>query len=96
MPVYVIAQSSVQDADKLNEYAVAAGPTIAAHGGKILGYADPAKVVEGENAHPRTVMLQFESQEAFQAWYDSPEYQKILPLRLESTQGTLITVNGIG
>ncbi len=28
-------------------------------------------------------------------WYDSDAYQAILPLRLESTPGTLIVVNGL-
>jgi uncharacterized protein (DUF1330 family) len=31
---------------------------------------------------------------AFRAWYDSPEYQEILPLRLKSTRGTLIVAKG--
>ncbi len=45
--------------------------------------------------YPRTVILEFPSREAFRAWYDSPEYQEILPLRLDSTPGTLIAVNGL-
>jgi uncharacterized protein (DUF1330 family) len=32
---------------------------------------------------------------AFRAWYDSDAYQAILPLRLESTPGTLIVVNAL-
>ena len=52
-------------------------------------------VVEGEVRYPRTVILEFPSREAFRAWYDSAEYQTILPLRLESTPGTLIVVNGL-
>ncbi len=44
--------------------------------------------------HPRTIILEFPSMPAFRGWYDSPEYQEILPLRLKSTRGTLIVVKG--
>ena len=95
MAVYVISQSTVEDRDKLNQYAAAAAPTIPAHGGKVIAYDDAPTVVEGSIDRPRTVMLRFESQEAFQQWYDSPEYQEALPLRLESAPGSLIIVNGL-
>lgn len=95
MSVYVIAQSRVTDAEKLGQYAAAAGPSIAAHGGQVIGYADAPEVIEGDVKTPRTVILRYESIEAFRAWYDSPEYQEALPLRLESTEGTLIVVNGL-
>ncbi|GAF82165.1 unnamed protein product, partial [marine sediment metagenome] len=45
--------------------------------------------------HPRTVIVEFASREAFRTWYDSSEYQSVLPLRLESTPGTLILVEGL-
>ena len=41
------------------------------------------------------MLLEFESREAFRAWYDSDGYQAILPLRLESTPGTMIVMNGL-
>ena len=51
--------------------------------------------MESDVGYPRTVILEFESQEAFRAWYDSDAYQAILPLRLHSAPGTLIVVDGI-
>jgi uncharacterized protein (DUF1330 family) len=44
---------------------------------------------------PRTVIVEFQTREAFRAWYDSPEYQAILPMRLEAAPGTLIVANGL-
>ena len=46
--------------------------------------------------HPRTIILEFASEEAFRGWYDSAEYQAILPMRLESTEGSLILAKGLG
>jgi uncharacterized protein (DUF1330 family) len=95
MSVYVIAQGRIEDREMLDQYVSKVIPTITAAGGRILGFDETPEVVEGEVEHPRTVILEFESNEAFRAWYDSPGYQEILPLRLDSTPGTLIVVNGL-
>ena len=95
MPVYVIAQGRIDDRDKLNEYVSKVLPTIQAGGGRVLGFDESPEIVEGEVGHPRTVILEFEANDAFRAWYASDAYQAILPLRLESAPGTLIVVDGI-
>ncbi len=95
MSVYVIAQGRIEDRAMLDEYVGKALPTIQAGGGKVLGFDEAPDVIEGAVDHPRTVILEFESRDAFRAWYDSPEYQAILPLRLDSTPGSLIVVNGL-
>jgi len=96
MPVYVIAQGRIENRKMLDEYVGKALPTIQAAGGRVLAFDETPEIVEGDVDHPRTVVLEFESKDAFRAWYDSPEYQAALPLRLESTPGSLIVVNGIG
>lgn len=96
MSVYVVAQSRIENRAKLDEYVARAFPTIQASGGRVLAYDEAPALVEGETLeHPRTVILEFESREAFQSWYESSDYQAILPLRLESTSGSLIVVNGL-
>lgn len=79
----------------LDEYVAKVIPTIQSGGGRILGFDETPEVIEGEVKNPRTVILEFPSREAFRAWYDSDAYQAILPLRLESTPGTLIVVDGL-
>ncbi len=96
MPVYVVAQGRIEDREQLDEYVSRALPTIKACGGRVIGFDEAPEVVEGEIEHPRTVIVEFASEEAFRAWYDSADYQAILPLRTESAPGTLIVVRGIG
>ena len=79
----------------LNEYVGKAVATIGAHGGEVLAFDESPEVVEGEVGFPRTVILKFADKDAFRAWYDSPEYQAVLPLRLDSTPGTLIVAEGV-
>ena len=95
MPVYIVAQGRIENRELLNEYVSKVIPSIQAGGGRILGFDESPEIVEGEVAYPRTVILEFPSREVFRAWYDSADYQAILPLRLESTPGTLIVVNGL-
>jgi uncharacterized protein (DUF1330 family) len=94
MSVYVIAQSEIENRELLNQYGAKVGPTIESHQGRIVAFDEEPEVVEGQLEHARTVILEFPSITAFHAWYDSPEYQEILPLRLKSTRGTLIVAKG--
>ncbi len=48
-----------------------------------------AIVLEG-NPEKATVIIEFESVEAAQQWYQSPEYQSIKHLRTESSKGSII------
>lgn len=95
MPIYVVAQGRIENRKMLDEYIAKALPTIQSHGGRLMAFDEAPEVVEGTIEFPRTVILEFASREAFRAWYDSPEYQEALPLRLESTPGTLIVVEGL-
>jgi uncharacterized protein (DUF1330 family) len=94
MSIYVIAHGRIENRKLLDEYVAKVLPTIQAHRGRVVAFDEAPEVVEGTTDHPRTVILEFPSREAFRAWYDSPEYQAILPLRLKSAPGTLIVAAG--
>lgn len=94
MSVYVIAQSKIENRELLDQYVAKVVPTIESHQGRVIAFDEKPEVIEGTVEHPRTVILEFQSMAAFQEWYDSPEYQEILPLRLNSTRGTLIVAKG--
>ena len=93
MAADVIAQMEVHDAVKYREYASKVGATAASYGGKFLA-ANDADVKEGEPPLRRTIVGEFPSLEKANAWYDSEEYRKIMPLRLESTTSTVLFVEG--
>jgi uncharacterized protein (DUF1330 family) len=95
MSVYLVAQGTIENREMLDHYVARVIPTINSGGGRILAFTESPEVVEGTLEHPRTVIIEFPSREAFRAWYDSAEYQEIMPLRTESTPGTLIVVDGL-
>jgi uncharacterized protein (DUF1330 family) len=94
MSVYVIAQGKIEDRAMLDQNVAKVMPTIEAYQSRVVAFDEQPEVIEGPIAHPRTVIIEFPSISAFRAWYDSPEYQLILPLRLKSTRGTLIVAEG--
>jgi uncharacterized protein (DUF1330 family) len=43
----------------------------------------------------RIIILEFADMEAVKRWYNSPEYQKILPMRLDNSTGRAIIIAGV-
>ena len=67
--------------------------TVAPHGGKWLAQG-PADVVEG-SWQGSVVLMEFPSREAANAWYNSPEYQAILPLRLNNAISDVVLIDSL-
>ena len=94
MSAYVVVQESVKDQAMFDAYRKEVVATVTAHGGRFIVRGGALTVLEGEWPLPRLVILEFPSRQAAEAWYHSPAYQKILPLRLKSTAGNFIIVDG--
>jgi uncharacterized protein (DUF1330 family) len=92
MSVFLIARGRIADQEMHDEYVARAIETIPSEA-RIVAFDFSSEVVEGDQADHRTVIIEFPSREAFRAWYDSPEYQEVLPLRLNSVPGTLAVVD---
>ena len=87
MAAYFIAQYVVKDADVYRQYQKAAAPTVQAAGAKLVAFDAASEVMEGTPPGPQTIVLEFSDTEAAKAWYNSPEYQEIIGMRLENTEG---------
>lgn len=95
MSAYIVLHNVVTDPAQMEQYVPKATETLMAHGAEILVVAEETTVLEGKPSFPRMIILKFASREAARAWYESPEYQKALPLRLEATQGYAVLVDGL-
>jgi uncharacterized protein (DUF1330 family) len=95
MSAYIVVQNVVTDPAQMQQYIPKAIETLTAHGAEILVAAEGATVLEGSPPFPRTIILKFASREAAVAWYESPEYRKAMPLRLQATQGYMLLVDGL-
>ncbi|APX24583.1 MAG: DUF1330 domain-containing protein [Rhodobacteraceae bacterium] len=94
MTAYMIARIDVTDHE---EYAIYAGQTVALaekFGGRFLVKGGPQTVVEGE-APSRHVVIEFPSRAAAMRWFESPEYQRILPFALRASKRDIVIVEGL-
>jgi uncharacterized protein (DUF1330 family) len=96
MSVYFIVNSTITDPALLDEYVAAAGATLAGLDMTLRVATTEAETIEGQPAGSRVVVLEFPDRDAFHAWYDSPAYQAIIGMRLSSTNGFAVLVDGFG
>ena len=95
MAAYVLVESNVTDPERMKAYGAKVGGTVKAHGGKPIIAGGAIDVLEGDWSPSRIVMLEFPDAETARAWYNSPEYQEILPIRLEAANDKLLIVEGV-
>jgi uncharacterized protein (DUF1330 family) len=88
LPTYVIVEMSVSDAEQYERYKALAEASVATHGGAYKVRGGRIESVEGEEVTDRVVILEFPDMPSARTWYDSPEYQAALPLRLAAAKTT--------
>ena len=90
---WVTCVRSVNDPDRLAEYARLAAPAIARGGGRYLARGRPARVFEA-GLMERTVVIEFDSVEAAVATYESPAYRVALEALGDAAERDLRIVEG--
>jgi uncharacterized protein (DUF1330 family) len=82
---YIIAELTVTSpGPAFDEYREKVLGTVEAFGGRFLVRTADPKLLEGEQPTGRVVVIEFDSPDQAMAWYNSADYQKILPLRLNN------------
>lgn len=95
MSTYLVVNADILDADLLMAYGKAAGPTLAGRSLKVRVATNDAETLEGTPAGKRAVIIEADNREALMEWYNSPEYQAIIGMRLKATNGFAIIVEGL-
>lgn len=91
---YWIAHVTVLDPEAYGRYAEAAGPAIAAAGGKFLARGSRYVQLEG-NERKRNVLAWFPSLEAAEACYRGPAYQAALAHAIGASERDLVIVEAM-
>ena len=86
MTAYFIANVQVTDGEKFREYQTSILRTIKPFKGWILA-AGPGTRLEGDLSTNQNVIIRFPTTEHVQGWWNSGEYQEIIPIRVENTEG---------
>jgi uncharacterized protein (DUF1330 family) len=94
MPAYFVADFEITDQEGMAAYRAAVPATIAQHGGRYLTRGGTVELVEGGPEPKRVVILEFPDVAAIKRWYNSTEYQQILPGRLNNSRGRAFIIEG--
>ena len=95
MSAYIIARVEVTDPAAYEGYRARTPGVIAQYGGRFVVRGGRVETLEGPAETRRLVVLEFADMAAARRFYDSPEYQAILPLRLATSRGDVIVVEGV-
>ena len=92
---YVVVIEEVHDEEGIAAYAQAAAPAIIESSAEVLAFDLQPAVLEGEVNGQRAVILEFESVQAAQEWYDSAAYEAAIHLRQAAARSTVMIVSGV-
>ena len=93
-PGYIIAEVEVTDAVALQKYGAKVPETLASFNHQYIIRGGKTKSLEGDP--PRgIIVIAFDSMEKAQAWYDSPAYDAIKPIRIGSTKSRVFIAEGV-
>jgi uncharacterized protein (DUF1330 family) len=96
MPAYAIGHlHDVTVGPAIVEYLERIDATLAPFGGRFLIHGARPDVLEGDWSGD-LIVIAFADLATARAWYRSPAYQRILPLRAEHSTGDILLIDGVG
>ncbi|KFG90934.1 hypothetical protein BV98_001301 [Sphingobium herbicidovorans NBRC 16415] len=81
MTVYFIAAIDRQNLEAYGEYEAGSFASLEGQDVEALAVTDSPELLEGAIPAQRMILMKFKDRDALQRWYDSPIYQKVLPIR---------------
>jgi uncharacterized protein (DUF1330 family) len=97
-PVYVISEAdAITDPIAIKKYGEKVPETFSPFEGHyhFVVRGGKAQSLDGDAPPQGIVVIAFDSAEQAHAWYDSPAYQAIKPIRLRSVKGRMFLVPGV-
>lgn len=93
MTAYIIARIEVTNLEAYKEYAAQTPAVAESFGGRFLVKAGAYEQVEGTGPD-RHVVIEMPDMETARRFYNSPEYQAILPIALANSVRDMVFVEG--
>lgn len=91
---YLIAEIEVENAEQYAKYTAQTPAAVAKHGGKFVVRGGTWDAVEGAPPQGRIVVIEFPSFEAARTFYQSADYQPLIPIRQSASSGRVFLVEG--
>ena len=97
-PVYLISEADeITDPVAIKNYGAKVGETLAPFNGHYHFVVRGGKTesLDGDAPPKGIVVIEFDSSEQAHAWYNSPAYAAIRPIRLAAVKGRMFIVEGV-
>lgn len=96
MAAYLVVDTDLTNPEAYEEYKLKARPIAEKYGGEYLARGGKMKLKETQLWSPkRLVLVKFPSFEQAEKFYESAEYQAVLPIRKKSAHSTVVILEGI-
>lgn len=96
MSAYIIARMRVDDAATYDRYKAQTPALVEQFGGRFIVRGGRCRQLEGDSAElDRTVVIEFDSVTAAEAFYDSDAYQAVIGLRQGAARSDVLLVEGV-
>lgn len=92
MPVLLIADIDVKDAEAYTAYREANPDIVNQFGGRYLSVGGDVKVLEGDWEPRRTIIIEFPDMASLDAFYDSEAYAAVRPIRWASADSRMVAI----
>jgi uncharacterized protein (DUF1330 family) len=94
-PAFYISEFELTDPEGIKPYSARVESTFKPFGGRYIVRGGKIAPLEGDPPKGRIVVIAFDSMENAQAWYDSPAYREIRPIRHKSAKSRVYIVEGM-
>ena len=95
MSAYFVARVNITDPEKYREYTSVTPGVIKQYGGKFVIRAGNMVTLDGPEVTDRIVVIEFETLEKVQEFYNSKEYQQAKELRKDASTGWAVAIEGV-
>ena len=94
-PAYIVAEVRVTDAEALKLYAEKLPATLAPYDGTAIVRNGKNQLFEGAPLNGNVAIFRFPSYEKAEAYWNSPAYRAIAPIRQKATTSRIYLVEGL-
>lgn len=95
MAAYLIFDVDIRDMARYGDFMAGVKPALEAAGARYLVRGGAHKVLEGDWAPHRLVVLEFPSSQQAEDFYNGPVYRGLKAIRDECSSGRLVMVEGV-
>ncbi len=96
MSAYLIIEARITDPQRFSDYARATPAVVARYGGRYVVMGGEQQSLEGSHAGTRTVVSIWPDRAAILAFWNSPEYAAVKPLRKGAGEFRVLLADGAG